>query len=137
MGLRLWAPSAGGPGLLPGQGTESESEVAQSCSTLRDPTDCSPPGSSVRGICQARALEWGAIPFSQLQVQLLLIQSSVTVRSWCLSGIKKIKVSWEIRVKIYTQGGESAGKTSSLCSHLSKAASVLRLQTGCAEARLA
>ena len=99
--------------------------------------DGSPPGSSVRGICQARALEWGAIPFSQLQVQLLLIQSSVTVRSWCLSGIKKIKVSWEIKVKIYTQGGESAGKTSSLCSHLSKAASVLRLQTGCAEARLA
>ena len=40
---------------------ESESEVAQSCPTLRDPMDCSPPGSSVHGIFQARALEWGAI----------------------------------------------------------------------------
>ena len=36
------------------------SEVAQSCLTLCDPMDCSPPGSSVRGILQARALEWVA-----------------------------------------------------------------------------
>ena len=42
----------------------SESEVAQSCPTLSDPMDCSPPGSPVRGICQARVLEWGAIAFS-------------------------------------------------------------------------
>ena len=33
----------------------------QSCLTLRDPMDCSPPGSSVHGIFQARVLEWGAI----------------------------------------------------------------------------
>ena len=39
---------------------ESESEVAQSCPTLCDPVDCSPPGSSV----QARILEWVAITFS-------------------------------------------------------------------------
>ena len=43
---------------------ESESEVTQSCPTLRDPMDCSPPGSSIRGIFQARVLEWGAIAFS-------------------------------------------------------------------------
>ena len=43
---------------------KSESEVAQSCPTLRDPMDCSPPGSSVDGILQARTLEWGAISFS-------------------------------------------------------------------------
>ena len=43
---------------------ESESEVTQSCLTLSDPMDCSPPGSSVHGICQARVLEWGAIAFS-------------------------------------------------------------------------
>ena len=43
---------------------KSESEVAQSCPTLRDPMDCSPPGSSVHGTFQARALEWGAIAFS-------------------------------------------------------------------------
>ena len=42
----------------------SESEVAQSCPTLSDPMDCSPPGSSVHGIFQARVLEWVAIAFS-------------------------------------------------------------------------
>ena len=43
---------------------KSESEVAQSCPTLRDPMDCSLPVSSVHGIFQARVLEWGAIAFS-------------------------------------------------------------------------
>ena len=40
-------------------------EVAQSCSTLCDPMDCSPSGSSVHGILQARILEWVAISFSR------------------------------------------------------------------------
>ena len=44
---------------------KSESEVAQSCLTLCDPMDCSLPGSSVHGSFQARALEWGAIAFSE------------------------------------------------------------------------
>ena len=44
---------------------KSDSEVAQSCPTLRDPMDCSPPGSSIHGIFQARVLEWGAIAFSE------------------------------------------------------------------------
>ena len=35
----------------------------QSCPTLCDPVDCSPPGSSVHGISQARILEWVAFPF--------------------------------------------------------------------------
>ena len=43
---------------------KSESEVAQSWLTLCDPTDRSPPGSSIHGIFQARVLEWGAIAFS-------------------------------------------------------------------------
>ena len=43
---------------------KSESEVAQSCQTLSDLMDCSPPGSSVHEIFQARVLEWGAIAFS-------------------------------------------------------------------------
>ena len=34
-----------------------------------DPTDCSPPGPSVHGICQARVLEWGAIAFSDVKEQ--------------------------------------------------------------------
>ena len=36
----------------------------QSCLTLCNPIDGSPPGSPVHGILQARTLEWGAIPFS-------------------------------------------------------------------------
>ena len=36
----------------------------QSCPTLCDPMDGSPPGSSIHGIFQARVLEWGAIAFS-------------------------------------------------------------------------
>ena len=43
---------------------KSEREVAQSCPTLRNAMYCSLPGSSVSGIFQARALEWGAIAFS-------------------------------------------------------------------------
>ena len=38
---------------------KSESEVAQSCPTLSDPMDCSPPGSSVHGIFQARVQSLG------------------------------------------------------------------------------
>ena len=49
---------------------ESESEVAQSCPTLLNPMDCSPPGSSVRGIFQARALEWGAIAINAMDTQI-------------------------------------------------------------------
>ena len=45
-----------------------ESEVAQSCPILRDPMDRSLPGSSVHGIFQARVLEWGAIAFSEEQI---------------------------------------------------------------------
>ena len=44
---------------------KSESEVAQSCPILSDPMDCSPPGSSIHGIFQARVLEWDAIAFSE------------------------------------------------------------------------
>ena len=43
----------------------SESEVAQSCPTLRDPMDYILPGSSVHGIFQGRVLEWVAISFSR------------------------------------------------------------------------
>ena len=39
--------------------------VAQSCPTLCDPMDCSPPGSSVHEIFQARILEWVAVSFSR------------------------------------------------------------------------
>ena len=50
--------------LLQCRKVKSESEVAQSCPTLRDPMDCRLQGSSIHGIFQARVLEWGAIAFS-------------------------------------------------------------------------
>ena len=56
---------------------ESESEVAESCLTLSDPMDCSPPGSSVHGISQARVLEWGAIAFSVGTKRILQILNSM------------------------------------------------------------
>ena len=43
--------------------------IAQSCPTLCDPVDCSPPVSSVHGILQARRLEWVAISFSRKSSQ--------------------------------------------------------------------
>ena len=46
---------------------KSESEVTQSCPTVSDPMDCSPPGSSVHGSFHARVLEWEAIAFSKVQ----------------------------------------------------------------------
>ena len=66
---RLWDSSGKNTGvgchfLLQCMKVKSESEVAQLCLTPSDPMDCSPPGSSVHGICQARVLEWAAIAFS-------------------------------------------------------------------------
>ena len=49
---------------------KSESVDAQSCPTLSDPMDCSLPGSTVHGIFQARVLEWVAIAFSDICVQV-------------------------------------------------------------------
>ena len=50
--------------LLQSMKVKSESEVPQSCPTISDPMNCSPPGSSIHGILQARVLEWGATAFS-------------------------------------------------------------------------
>ena len=58
-----------------------ESEVAQSCPTLRDPMDCSLPGSSAHGIFQARVLEWDAIALSNLVVYQVSIQGNLAVSS--------------------------------------------------------
>ena len=59
--LRLWdcpgkSTGVGCPCLLQCMKVKRESEVTQSCLTLRDPMDCSLPGSSVHGIFQVRAL---------------------------------------------------------------------------------
>ena len=52
----------------------------QSCPTLCDPIDGSPPGSSVPGILQARTLEWVAISFSNACMHAKLLQSCPILR---------------------------------------------------------
>ena len=52
-----------------------ESEVTQSCPTLSDPMDCSPPGSSIHGVFQARVLERGAIAFSETRLDTIFVHS--------------------------------------------------------------
>ena len=51
----------------------------QSCLTLCDPMDSSPPASSVHRILQARVLEWVAISFSNAWMHAKLLQSSPTL----------------------------------------------------------
>ena len=58
---------------------ESESEVVQSLLTLRNPMNCSLPGSSVHGILQARVLEWGAIAFSLTNLDSVLKSRDITL----------------------------------------------------------
>ena len=60
---------------------KSESEVAQSCPTLSDPKDCSPPGSSVHEIFQARVLEWGAIALRAIVTLVRSLNVLVSVLS--------------------------------------------------------
>ena len=71
--------------------------VAQSCPTLCNPLDCSPPGSFVHGILQARILEWILIPFSRMSAQFrgwarvfciagrfFTIWASITLKCTCI-----------------------------------------------------
>ena len=73
-GMEPWGCSTGdgirspqGPCTWRGSAWGSDCEVAQSCTTLCDPVDYSPPGSSVHGILQARVLEWVSISFSRVE----------------------------------------------------------------------
>ena len=87
---------------------KSESEVAQSCPTLRDPMVCSLSGSSIHGIFQARVLEWGAIAFSDFVHNSLIILclsalSGVTshFHFWFCWFDSSLSLSWWIWLKIY------------------------------------
>ena len=65
---------------LPFPSPMHESEVAQSCSTLRDPMDCSLPGSSIHGIFQVTVLEWGCHRLLCIKRQSMQKQS--ILRQW-------------------------------------------------------
>ena len=69
---------------------KSESEVDQSCRTLSDPMDCSPPGSSVHGIFQARVLEWGAIAGQLFFLVAAMLENMFLFFDHLLIAIRKI-----------------------------------------------
>ena len=73
---------------------KSESEVAKSCLTLSNPMDWSLPGSSIHGIFQARALEWGAITFSRCCQMSSLGQNSPDLKPFCTSCYLQFLISW-------------------------------------------
>ena len=81
---------------------KSESEVPQSCLTFSDPMDCSPPGSSVHGIFQARVLEWGAITFSKT----------------CLKGFLKEELLGLFLIKVITLKENTHGGYNSQCVYI-------------------
>ena len=64
----LQSEAEGEKGSKDGAGAAAAAKLLQSCPTLCDPRDGSPPGSSIHGILQAKVLEWGAIAFSVAQV---------------------------------------------------------------------
>ena len=70
---------------------KSESGVTESCSTLSDPMDCSPPESSIHGIFQAGVLEWGAIAFSERITAHLKKGNIKTTR-------KFLKITWKVNI---------------------------------------
>ena len=59
-----------------GEDSAAAAKLLQLCPTLSDPMDCSPPGSSIHWIFQARVLEWGAIAFSILSPTIYLFNIS-------------------------------------------------------------
>ena len=70
----------------------------QSCPTLCNPIDCSPPGSSVHGILQTRILEWVAKPFSRESSRLGIEPSSLmspALAGWFFT----IRATWEAHAR--------------------------------------
>ena len=63
--------SLDGGGPFPLRAATAAAKSLQSCPTLSDPMNCSLPGSPIRGILQARTLEWVAISFSKVYVNVL------------------------------------------------------------------
>ena len=89
--------------LLQRMKVNSGSEVAQSCPTLSDPMDCSPPGSSIHGIFQARVLEWGAIAFSSCLHLFLYAVYFFHVNSWHVNHNYFKFIIWELKNKRFNQ----------------------------------
>ena len=74
---------------------KSESEATQSCPTLSDRMDCSPPGSSVHGIFQARVLEWVPLPSPLLVIKEMQIKTRVSYHEQGMATHSRI-LAWRI-----------------------------------------
>ena len=77
---------------------KSESEVAQLCPTLHDRLECSLSGSFVHGIFQARVLEWVAISFSKISVNIGQFGNLATEKV-----TNKENVKWKIHICIISE----------------------------------
>ena len=92
--------------------------VAQSCPTLCDPVDCSPPGFSVHGILQARTLQWVAISFSRGSSFYGLFQKLLHLQEFPLQEQSKSSLSC---VFLFAADSDSNARTShagyNRCSH--------------------
>ena len=73
--------------------------VTQLCPTPSDPMDCSPPGSSVHGILQARTLGWVAIPFSRDLPYLGIEPRSHTLQADSLPSEQSGKPTWSLALR--------------------------------------
>ena len=93
---------------------KSESEAAQSCPTLRDPMDCSLPGSSVHGIFQARVLEWGAIAFSIFFLRICLLLLFTIVFQLSVGD----QVHQVLYIKLETKGGKFDAIIQTVCKRV-------------------
>ena len=94
--LRPWDSPGKNPGvgchfLLQCMKVRNEREVAQWCPTLSNPTDCSPPGSSVRGIFQAKVLEWVPLPSPTLSWRIQWIKKPGRLQ--CM-GSHRVRHDW-------------------------------------------
>ena len=82
---------------------KSESEVTQLCPTLSDPMECSPPGSSVHGILQARILEWVLSP------GIFPTQGSNPGLPHCRRSLYQLKHQGSPRIRVSLSLGEGNG----------------------------
>ena len=87
---------------------KSESEVAQSCLTLCNLMDCSPPGSSVHGIFQARVLEW--VPLPSPHIHTTLYKKVINKGLLCSTGNS-------IQYSIITYMGKALTKNGYMCMY--------------------
>ena len=93
--------------------------VTQLCPTLCDPMDCSPAGSSVQGILQARTLEWVAISFSRESFPLRdqTWVSSIAGRFFTVWATRKVQCphQWDLKALSLTVGLGTSNVTLQAC----------------------